>query len=71
MSIITSPLFTEASGTLGNFIIYKVRGQIRMRSKPGAYSDKKAPGRFHSGRNSKIAFTFIAYSIAFLSVPGA
>ncbi len=42
MSIITSPLFTEASGTLGNFIIYKVRGQIRMRSKPGAYSDKKS-----------------------------
>lgn len=42
MGIITSPLFTEARGTLGNIIIYKVGNQIRMRSKPLAHRDKKS-----------------------------
>lgn len=42
MSIITSPLFTEARGTLGNVIIYKVGDQIRMRTKPLAHRDKKS-----------------------------
>ncbi|MDE5639803.1 MAG: hypothetical protein K2I47_08510, partial [Odoribacter sp.] len=42
MGIITSPLFTEARGTLGNVIIYKVGDQIRMRTKPLAHRDKKS-----------------------------
>lgn len=42
MGIITSPLFTEARGSLGNVVIYKVGNQIRMRSKPLVHHDKKS-----------------------------
>lgn len=42
MGIITSPLFTEARGSLGNIIIYKVGDQIRIRTKPLTHRDKKS-----------------------------
>ncbi len=41
MSIIISPLFTDARGALGGVVIYKACGQVRMRTKPFSFRDKK------------------------------
>lgn len=42
MSIIISPLFTDARGALGGVVIYKACGQVRMRTKPFSFRDKKS-----------------------------
>lgn len=42
MGIISSPLFNDASGSLGNIVIYKVKNQIRIRAKPLSHRDKKS-----------------------------
>lgn len=43
MGIISSSLFNDASGSLGNIIIYTVKGQVRIRAKTMGYRDKKSP----------------------------
>lgn len=43
MGIISSPLFNDASGSLGNIVIYTVKGQVRIRAKTMGYRDKKSP----------------------------
>lgn len=42
MSTISSPLFTEAKGSIGEVIIYTVKRKVRIRSKPAQYKDKKS-----------------------------
>lgn len=42
MGIISSPLFNDASGSLGNIVIYKVKNQIRIRTKPLSHKDRKS-----------------------------
>lgn len=43
MSIISSALFNEASGSFGNIILYKVKNQMRIRVKSMVHKDKKSP----------------------------
>ena len=70
MSIIISPLFTDARGALGGVVIYKACGQVRMRTKPFSFRDKKATSRLHNGRNLRIVSGCIAYLPPFLPAPG-
>lgn len=40
--IINSSLFNEAKGSLGNMIVYTVKGQVRVRAKSMSHKDKKS-----------------------------
>lgn len=55
MGIISSPLFTDAKGTLGNIIIYKVKNQVRIRAKPLVHKDRKSPKQLKQRAKLKTA----------------
>lgn len=55
MGIILSPLFTDAKGTLGNIVIYKVKNQVRIRTKPAKHRDRKSPRQLNQRAKMKTA----------------
>lgn len=48
MAIIKSQLAEHLSGKLGNFIVYEVKGQLRVRTRPSKYKDRKSPSQLAS-----------------------
>lgn len=54
MSIISSPLFNEHRGKLGNVIFYKVKNQMRVRTNPLVFKDKKSPEQLKQRQKLKM-----------------
>lgn len=55
MAIILSPLFSESRGSMGNVVIYTVKGQVRIRSKSMGHRDKKSPAQLRQREKFKEA----------------
>lgn len=55
MTIISSSIFKEAKGSLGNVVLYTVKGQVRMRAKAVKYTDRKSEGQLQQRKKLKHA----------------